>query len=925
MMIQNQSQLNNNNNNNNNNNDQQAQLNLLGAKLGYKLSEEQEIIIKDSIDGRANIKIKAGAGCTKSTTCFLCAQASPDLKFLILTYNKRLQMHAEKTIQKAGISNLEVRTYHSAIGRAYGETANDNIKFIDLLKEEPKSLDILACDVLVLDEVQDMAIPYYLFVEKLVQHSKNKIKMIIVIGDDRQAINQYNGARVEFLLQCDMLPGFNNGKPWISRTLSTSYRLTPAMARFVNNHILGIRSEVVSSADKSQTKLNDYFKRVDVTIESSSTTNKSNEQKLPKSNQSQNNQFLLVGGNTRTENIKPFYHVSPFSTLAKDISVVVKNCIRKYGHENVAILAVSTKPLFQAGSHHPLAKLTREFLTEIPIFSARDNEILNEDAVRGKLTITSWASMKGCEKDAIILMGFDETYFKYYDKDWKILDELPNIMYVAATRAKRELHIFADYKETLRTFDMTRLKEDVQIISTVPAPKNLRNTNNMITNGFYDPLPPNLIFNQNSQIDTKNNLMKFGSCFSNTNITSASFINNNNNNNNNRTKEYTVKELLRHIDSELLYELNQMLDVTSGPMIHQSKADDPRDLSAHKHYKPIEISLPDNFSFFVNFGSYGENTTSLHVYAILAMVEMDKNGVLAKFASKSHLPQIVDPNAENNSNGNGSGSNNIFPNIYSLTQQAYDDFPKGFWDQVKSAYSKKPTDRLLEDWFRLAVAEIVFTENNHHTARQIKDYKWVENNAEFIKIARLAVTHCIRKNNGDFMKSVNMTMDKYHIRGTADFVDNVQDEMWQFECITNYTPDYLLELACLMILAKKTRAYLYCIMSGRIFSITLKDKDHKNKDKEKEKEKDNENINVNEVLSYEELSEKFLRLILTKFDKKEAGDILNDIDVWKKKHLTVDNSGGSSTLEKKEAIPEPIKPPSPRTANLLAKYIKMKK
>ena len=73
--------------------------------------------------------------------------------------------------------------------------------------------------------------------------------------------------------------------------------------------------------------------------------------------------------------------------------------------------------------------------------------------------------MKGRERKCVILTGFDESYFEFYDRKWKKEEELlPNVIYVAATRASERLIIIQDKnKLPFRTIDKLQLPADVDI------------------------------------------------------------------------------------------------------------------------------------------------------------------------------------------------------------------------------------------------------------------------------------------------------------------------------------------------------------------------------------------------------------------------------------------------------------------------------
>ncbi len=61
-------------------------------------------------------------------------------------------------------------------------------------------------------------------------------------------------------------------------------------------------------------------------------------------------------------------------------------------------------------------------------------------------------------------MQLDEQYFKYNAQDWDAArPDVPNIMYVAATRARKQLIVIAGARDTLRTVDTLRLRQDAEV------------------------------------------------------------------------------------------------------------------------------------------------------------------------------------------------------------------------------------------------------------------------------------------------------------------------------------------------------------------------------------------------------------------------------------------------------------------------------
>lgn len=111
-------------------------------------------------------------------------------------------------------------------------------------------------------------------------------------------------------------------------------------------------------------------------------------------------------------------------------------------------------------------QLVKEHLRDVPLYVAGgDEEILNDRTLKGKLLISSWNSFKGREADCIVLIQLDEKYFKYYERQWGSRPDVPKIMYVAATRALKQLVIVADARATLRTLDPKTIDADVVYVT----------------------------------------------------------------------------------------------------------------------------------------------------------------------------------------------------------------------------------------------------------------------------------------------------------------------------------------------------------------------------------------------------------------------------------------------------------------------------
>jgi len=384
---------------------------------GCKISNEQWNMIS-YFEQKNHIMCHAVAGAGKTTTLLLCTRRFPDKKYLILTYNKRLQLDAQ--IKSNG--KVPVYTFHAIASRLYAKNIKDDTSLKKVIVKQPSKK--IYFDVIMIDEAQDMTIEYYILVRFLIRN--NPSCQIIIVGDELQAINEYKGANREFLTKADRIYEEFGGK-WINCKLSISQRLTKTMAKFVNNQ-------------------------------------------LYKSN-------IIVGGNTINENVKPIYLSLNFwiDSNKNRVKDIIDRSVKKFGCENIFILAASVRELRKRTGKEPLiAWLIRCGLSEYPIYvSGNDDEVLNQDLIKGKLAILSFNAVKGCERKCVILISFDESYFKYFGKKWDNIEKIPNVLTMAATRASSLLIVISQVDLTMRTVNLQTLTDDVSIFGNPPAKRKI--------------------------------------------------------------------------------------------------------------------------------------------------------------------------------------------------------------------------------------------------------------------------------------------------------------------------------------------------------------------------------------------------------------------------------------------------------------------
>lgn len=353
-------------------------INTSSVSLAINPSEEQQFIITSIGEGH-NVVADCVAGSGKTTTVLFLARQYPDKKILQVTYNKDLKSEVRQKADALGIKNLEIHTYHSLCVKYYNKHAHTDGPLCSVVEANAPPIQPLpAYDIIVLDEVQDMNYLFYRLIKKLLRDCVGE-PVLLVLGDRYQAINQYIAAESRFITLCSEIWT----RPFLSASLSTSYRLTAEMASFVNNIMLGeSRIRTVKSGPPVQ----------------------------------------YVIANT-------------FNDVARIASIITKKLKDGYGASDIFILAPSIK-----SSTSPIRKLENK-LVELGIpcyYPTSDDTEIDTTVIAGKVVFCTFHQSKGRERQIVLLYAFDSSYFKYYAKDISPL-VCPNILYVAATRAQHEL------------------------------------------------------------------------------------------------------------------------------------------------------------------------------------------------------------------------------------------------------------------------------------------------------------------------------------------------------------------------------------------------------------------------------------------------------------------------------------------------------
>lgn len=330
------------------------------------------------------------AGSGKTTTVLHLAKQFPKRRILQITYNAQLKSEVRAKAEAAGITNLEIHTYHSLAVRYYNPQAHDDTTLRALVRQNTRPKALQRFHALVLDESQDMTHLYFCLIRKFLQDHQKDLQFII-LGDRYQGIYQFKDADARYLTLADALwttttlegSGIQP-RVFLPATLSTSYRVTRQIAAFVNTCMLDAeRIKAVRDGPKVQ---------------------------------------LL-----RCNTFRVHRQVAPLL-----LTLLHEGTVKP---EDIFVLAGSIK-----GDTTPIRRLENLLVeAQIPCYYPTSDEgKLDEAVVEGKVVFSTFHQAKGRERAVVVVYGFDRSYFKYFGTDYDPM-VCPETLYVAATRAKQHL------------------------------------------------------------------------------------------------------------------------------------------------------------------------------------------------------------------------------------------------------------------------------------------------------------------------------------------------------------------------------------------------------------------------------------------------------------------------------------------------------
>lgn len=399
-------------------------------------SEEQQKVIDNAFN--YNLVVNAVAGAGKTTTNLHIAKNYPKKQILLLTYNRRLKEETEKRVKQYKINNLHVYTYHgfchNVLRKKYNHNAvSDDVKMYQLIKkikkideykyyssdesivkDEPKLASKCTSsnqlpeyfDLVIADEAQDLTKLYVDLINIICEKLTNDGAKLSLLGDTRQCIYGFKGASAIYMETPKKYFEKINGD-WKRKYMNTSFRITKQIANFVN----------FCSEDE---------------------INQRPGCKMIATKNGPNIEYII----TPKCDKYPAYYENTLIEIEKKITELLEN----YEPEDIFILAPSVST---QGLGNKIANVLSKSIPKKKIYSYVANTNIGDrdkKETQNKLIISTIHQAKGLERKVVLLLNFDQSYYKYYGRDSMFNTNCINVMYVALTRASERLILFHDAK-----------------------------------------------------------------------------------------------------------------------------------------------------------------------------------------------------------------------------------------------------------------------------------------------------------------------------------------------------------------------------------------------------------------------------------------------------------------------------------------------
>lgn len=359
-------------------------------------SDEQAHVALQLFKGQ-HVAVDSVAGSGKTTCVLHICRAFPHHHILCLTYNARLRKDTRQKAKWYDVHNLSTHTFHSFAAHLYNTSCIDDVQLYNVMQEPVQRT--CAFDIVILDETQDMCMLMYHLVWRLLACNQSvhvPHLLLCILGDTHQSIYSFKHADSRFISMAPGLFPFPMDAPaaWSRCTLRTSFRVSSGIATFINRCMLGTNRMAAHREGPPPRYL-----RCDV------------------------------------------FGDQPFAEVCRLLDMGVSA-------GQIFVLTPSVR-----SPRSPARVLTTMIERNRPDVSIAiaDGRAVDEIAVQNQLLIATFHAAKGLERSACIVLGFDDSYFEFYDRT-DTPKTCPNALYVAVTRASTHLTLIHGLRRSYLPF-----------------------------------------------------------------------------------------------------------------------------------------------------------------------------------------------------------------------------------------------------------------------------------------------------------------------------------------------------------------------------------------------------------------------------------------------------------------------------------------
>lgn len=387
------------------------------------ISLEQQTVVNNMKAGK-NVTVLSVAGSGKTTCVLHIAEQMPGSRILLMTYNAKLKQETRDRAASLGIpsSRIEVHNYHSFGVNYYPSMykCHTDSGLNAMLKAQPAPLKPFGYDIIVIDEAQDMNYTYFELICKIYYNSTKPNAQLCVLGDCQQSIFKFNQADERYIALSSRVFKFSRDREWVSTRLPTSFRLTIPHAQFLNRCVLNRKP-----GDEHTISIKSTY----------CLPNSTRPIPAPKP------RYIIC--NTFSTSTNKFAHSTTSKgppKMSAPYNEVMRYLNMGYKPEDMFILAPSIR-----STTSPIRNLEndlKKYQPHIQLFVQTDEDgRIDPEVSAGKIVFATFHQTKGLERPVILGFGFDQSYFKWFGKDFDP-NLCPNPMYVLVTRSLAHISLF---------------------------------------------------------------------------------------------------------------------------------------------------------------------------------------------------------------------------------------------------------------------------------------------------------------------------------------------------------------------------------------------------------------------------------------------------------------------------------------------------